>query len=129
MMKESVIGALHCQKCHTLVATCQQVITNLSISSSCNKSVKIRLVATCHLQICYNLLAETTCSKAVDDKFSQSNCSLQVCSQLATNLLSTCCRKPCKRILIISCFNKSVARCQQTCCIYGCILHFYHSVL
>ena len=37
-----------------IVITCQQVATNLSISSSCNKSVKIRLVATCHLQTCYN---------------------------------------------------------------------------
>ena len=39
-----------------LVTTCQQVATNLSISSSCNKSVKIRLVAPCHLQTCHNLL-------------------------------------------------------------------------
>ena len=30
--------------------------TNLSISSSYNKSVKFRLVATYYLQICYNLL-------------------------------------------------------------------------
>ena len=53
---------LHCQKRHRIVAscqfyrlvvTCQQVATNLSISSSYNKSVKIRLVATCHLQTCY----------------------------------------------------------------------------
>ena len=36
----------------------QQVITNLSISSSCNKSVKIRLVATCHLLTCYNSLKQ-----------------------------------------------------------------------
>ena len=28
---------------YQLVATCQQVVTNLSISSSCNKSVKIML--------------------------------------------------------------------------------------
>ena len=31
---------------HRLVATCQQFATDLSILSSCNKSVKIRLVAT-----------------------------------------------------------------------------------
>ena len=30
----------------------------LSIFSSCKKSVKIGLVATCHLQTCYNLLAQ-----------------------------------------------------------------------
>ena len=46
----------NCHKCHRrvvscqfyrLVTTCQQVSRNLSISSSCDKSVKIRLVATC----------------------------------------------------------------------------------
>ena len=56
---------LHSQKRHRLVAscqfyqlvaTCQQVATSLSISSSSNKSVKIRPVATCHLQTCYSLL-------------------------------------------------------------------------
>ena len=44
------------------VAICQQVATNLSISSSCNKSVKIRLVATCHFQTCYNLLKQLVAS-------------------------------------------------------------------
>ena len=68
---------LHRQKRHRrvascqfyrLVITCQQVATNLSISSSCNKSVKIRLVTTCHLQTSLQLV-ETTCSKPVDNKF------------------------------------------------------------
>ena len=36
--------------------------TNLSISSSRNKSVKIRLVAICHLQTCYNLLKQLAAS-------------------------------------------------------------------
>ena len=36
----------------------KEVETNLSISSGCNKSVQIRLVATCHLQTCYNLLKQ-----------------------------------------------------------------------
>ena len=45
-----------------LVVTCQQVATNLLISSSYNKSVKIRLVATCHLQTCYNLLKQLAAS-------------------------------------------------------------------
>ena len=50
----------HNQKRYKLVASCQvlpacqQVETNLSISSSCKKYLKIRLVATCHLQTCYN---------------------------------------------------------------------------
>ena len=47
---------------HRLEATCQQVATSLSISSNCNKSVKIRLVATCHLQTCYNLLRQLATS-------------------------------------------------------------------
>ena len=33
---------------YRLVVTCQQVVTNLSISSSCDKSVKIKLVVTCY---------------------------------------------------------------------------------
>ena len=44
------------------VATCQQIATNLSVSSNCNKSVKVRLVATCHLQTCYNLLKQLAAS-------------------------------------------------------------------
>ena len=61
---------------YRLVATCRQFATSLSISSSYNKSVKIRLVAACHLQTCYNLLEitwmyneflQSTCSKSVDN--------------------------------------------------------------
>ena len=65
---------------YRLVATCQQIATSLSISSSCNKSVKIRLVENCHLQTCYNLLNK-----------------LQACwnNQLATSLFTTC-----KRLVI-----------------------------
>ena len=33
-----------------------------SIPSSCTKSVRIRLVATCHLQTCYNLLKQLAAS-------------------------------------------------------------------
>ena len=60
-----MIGSLgigvHSQKCHRffsccqfyrLFATCQQVSTNLLISLSCYKFVKIKLRATCHLQTC-----------------------------------------------------------------------------
>ena len=84
-----------------LVTTCQQVATNLSISSRCNKSVKIKLIATCHLQTCHNLLkqlAESLWTTSFDN-------------QLATSLLTTCNRlvvkqavgKPCGRILISTC--------------------------
>ena len=44
------------------VATCQQIATSLSISPSCNISVKIRLIAICHLQTCYNLLKQLATS-------------------------------------------------------------------
>ena len=84
---------IHSQKCCRLVAqascqiyqfvsTCQQVETSLSISSSCNKSVKIRLVATCHLQTCYNLLKKVATRLL--------NKLQQVCWQLATSPLTTC---------------------------------------
>ena len=85
----------------SILPACQQLPTSLSISSSCKKSVKIRLVANCHLQTC---------------KLKQVAINLQqFCwnNQLATNLLSTCnwlvvtsCRKPSKRILISACCNK-----------------------
>ena len=47
---------------YQLDSTCQQGATNLPISSSCNKSVKIRHVGTCHLQTCYNLLKKLAAS-------------------------------------------------------------------
>ena len=47
-----------CCRLSILPACCNlsKVATSLSISSSCNKSVKITLVATCNLQTFYNLL-------------------------------------------------------------------------
>ena len=75
----------------------------MSISSNCNKSVKIRIVETCHLQICYNLLKQLATSLLM----------ARYNNQLATSLLTTCnrlvvtsCRKPCERILISACRNK-----------------------
>ena len=47
---------------YRLVATCQHLAINLSISSSWKKSVKIRLVASCGLPICYNLLKQLAAS-------------------------------------------------------------------
>ena len=61
-------------QCYRLVAT------NLSISSSSNKSVKIRLVATCHLQTCYNLLKQLAANLWITS----------FDNQLATSLLTTC---------------------------------------
>ena len=62
------------------LAILQQVATNLSISSSCNKSVKIRLVVTCRIQTCYNLLKQLAASLWITS-FN---------NQLATILLTTC---------------------------------------
>ena len=48
-------SALLQRTCHRLFNNLQQ---NLSISSICNRSVEIKLVATCHLQTRYNLLKQ-----------------------------------------------------------------------
>ena len=58
----------------------QQVATSLSISSSCDKSVEIRLVKTCHLQTFYNLLKQLATSLLITS----------FDNQLATSLLTTC---------------------------------------
>ena len=114
----------HSQKRRHLQTFCKLSILpaccKLSISSSYNKSVKIRLFATCHLLICYNLIVETTCHKTVEIINLQ-----QVCWQFATSLLTTynrfvvtSCRKPCELILISTCCNKllqDVNRLVATC--------------
>ena len=76
----------------------KKVATNLSISSSCNKCVKISLDATCYLQTCYNLLKQLSASLWITS-FND---------QLETSLLTTCnklvvnnCRRPCERILML----------------------------
>ena len=72
---------------YRLVATCQQIATNLSISSSCNKSVMIMLA--CHLQISYNLwkqLAASLWIKSFDNQLGTSL--LTTCNRLVVNKLS-----------------------------------------
>ena len=80
----------------------QHVTTNLSRSSSATSLLKS---ACCnwHLQTCYNLnqLAENLWVTSFDN-------------QVATS--QTSCRKSCERIVTTVCCNKSVAKCQQTCC-------------
>ena len=78
-----------------LVATCWQVVTSLSISSSCNKPVKIRLVGICHWQTWYNSFKQLAASLLITS----------LGSQLVTWLSTTCnrlvvksCRKPCERL-------------------------------
>ena len=58
-----------------------QAATDLSISLSCNKSVKIRLVLTCHLQTCYNYLLKQLAASPWITSFD---------NQLETSLLTTC---------------------------------------
>ena len=68
------------QVVYHLVENFQQVSLNLSVSSSGNKSVKIRLVATRNLQTCYNLLKQLAASLLITS----------FDNQLATSLLTTC---------------------------------------
>ena len=79
----------HSQKCQSLAASCgfyqpaascQQVAASLLNSSSCSKSVKIRLVTTWYLKTCCKLLkqlASNLWTKSLDN-------------QLAASLLTTC---------------------------------------
>ena len=67
---------------YRLAASCQQIAASLLTSSSCSKSVKIRLIATLYLQTCYKLLKQLASSlwiKSLDN-------------QLAASLLTTCSR-------------------------------------
>ena len=71
-------------------ARCQfyRLVTNLSFSSSCNKSVKIKhVIATCHLQTCYNLLKQLAPGLLITSLEDQLATSL-----LTTDLSSTSCR-------------------------------------
>ena len=95
------VSCINIYRCHRLVTSCQfyrlvgacqQVATSLSISSSCNKSVKIRLVATCHLQTCYASLL-TTCNRfAVASHANASWYRLVVtsCCKMSTDLGQKC---------------------------------------
>ena len=67
-----------CSKLSILPACCK--LSNLSISSSCDKCVKIRLVATYHLQTCYNLLKQLAASLWITN----------FDNQRAATLLTTC---------------------------------------
>ena len=62
---------------HRLFNNLQQ---NLSISSICNRSVEIKLVATCHVQTWYNLLRQLVAGMRATS----------FDNQLATSLLKTC---------------------------------------
>ena len=97
-----------------LVATCQtQLETNLSISSSCNKLMyKIRLVASLHLDSCWNLLKQLAASLWMTS----------FDNELGTSLLTTCNRPVVNKLYWqvmrthpdIGLWIKSVATCQKT---------------
>ena len=92
----------HVARCqlYRLVATSQQATTNLSISSSSNKSVKIKF-SICRLAKTYwnNLIATSLWITTLDNL-------QQVCSQLETDLSWTSCHKPRERMLISPYANK-----------------------
>ena len=101
------INFISCQ-CYRLVAIYQQVATNLSISSSCNKSVKI-------YKACFNVLKQLVASmwiKSHDDELAASL--LIICNRqlIIYKLSQTMQTHP-----DIGLLTKSVARSQQTCCI------------
>ena len=98
------------------VTTFQQVVTSLSVSSSYNKSVKIRVIATCHLQTCCNLLKQFAASLWITSFDNQlATRLLTTCSRLVVNKLSqamrlviTRCCKDCKMstdLLYLACFE------------------------
>ena len=74
--------------------------------TSCNKSIKISLGATCYLQTCYNLLKQLAASLWIT-RFD---------NQLATSLLTKADIKMRSHGLRQLVDNRSVASCQQTCC-------------
>ena len=113
------------QKLGRLVASCQYyllVTTCSAWSTSCNKLVNFEfivvnfmLVAIYHLKTCYNLLKQLAAGLWITS----------FDNQLATDLPSTSCRKPCEPILISACCNKSVAKSQQTSFtlrVFGCVM-------
>ena len=80
---------LTCYKLSIFLAYCNKLQQTCQFLWSYNKSVKIKLVATCHLQTCYHLL------KWLEINFQE------VCWQLITHLSSARRRKPCERVLIV----------------------------
>ena len=66
-----------------ILPACCNLSANFSISSSCHKSVKIRLVTTCCLQTCYNLLKQLAANLLITS----------FDNQPATSLLTTCKRR------------------------------------
>ena len=112
---------IHSQKGHMLVAscqfyrlvvTCQQVATNLSLSS------------TCHLHTCYNLLIQLPRSLLMTNFDNQRATSLLTtsnklaCWQLATDFFSQAVASHANASwyrLVVTILISVVVRCQQTC--------------
>ena len=105
---------------YRLVVTCQQVTTNLSISSSRKKSVKIRLVATCHLQTCYNLSKQIALSLWITSFENQLASSLlTTCNRLVVNKLSQAIRTHPDIGLLITILVQDVDRLFVTLRVFG----------
>ena len=84
-----------------------RLVCNCNNSSSCNKSFKIKLVTSCHLKICQNLLEQLAASLWITS----------LDNQLAPSLLTTCDRLAVNKHADASWYrlvdNKSVTKCQQ----------------
>ena len=106
-------SGVHSQKRHRLAASCglyrlaascHQVAASLLTSSSCSKSVRIRLAATRYLQTCCKLLQQlaaslwtssldksvvSTCSKSDERINADASCENQTCCKL---IFQICCK-------------------------------------
>ena len=99
--------------CYRFV-TCRQIATSLSsMSPIFDQSIKIRLVATRHLQTCYNLLKQLAASLQITSFKNQFvTILLTTCNRLVKVKLSQAMRT---RLNIDLLITNIVARCQQTC--------------
>ena len=96
------------------------------------KSFKIRLVATCHFQTCYNLLKQLAANLWITSFDNQLAISLlKTCNRLVVNKLSQLIFWK-QAVLSYAnaawywLVNQFVARCQHTCCnlhIFGCVVN------
>ena len=103
-------------QCYLLVAT------NLSISSTSNKSVKIRLVATCYLQTCYNLLKQLAASLWITSFDNQLLPSLlTTCNKLVVNKLSRAMRMHPDIGLLMTSLLQDVNKLVETC-VFRCVI-------
>ena len=107
----------------SILPTCRQVPTNLSILSSFNMSVKTRLLATFHLQIYDNLLKQLAASLWITSFDNQLATSLlTTCNRLAVNKLSQAMRTHPDIGLLITSLLQDVNRLVAMLRVFGGVL-------